>query len=56
MFGLGFTELFVILALVLLFFGGKRLPMLGKSLGASIKNFKKGLTEKDDDSNDHHNS
>lgn len=49
MFGLGFTELLVILAVVLLFFGAKRLPLLGKSLGSSIKNFKKGLHEDDDD-------
>jgi sec-independent protein translocase protein TatA len=50
MFGLGLTELIVILALLLLFFGGKKLPMLGKSLGEAIQNFKKGI--KDSDKND----
>lgn len=33
MFGLGFWELLIILAIVLVIFGGKRLPALGKSLG-----------------------
>jgi sec-independent protein translocase protein TatA len=49
MFGLGFGELAVVLLIVVLFFGGKKLPQLGSSLGESIKNFKKGLNEKDDD-------
>lgn len=49
MFGLGFGELAVILVLVVLMFGGKKLPQLGSSLGESIKNFKKGLNSKDDD-------
>jgi sec-independent protein translocase protein TatA len=48
--GLGFGELVVILVIVMLFFGGKKLPALGSSLGESIKNFKKGMRE--DDSKD----
>jgi sec-independent protein translocase protein TatA len=48
--GLGFGELLVILVIVMLFFGGKKLPELGSSLGESIKNFKKGMRE--DDSKD----
>lgn len=42
---LGPTEIIVILAIALLFFGPKRLPGLGKSLGESIRSFKKGINE-----------
>ena len=45
MFGLGFGEIVIVLAIVLLFFGGKKLPELGKALGKSMNNFKKGLKE-----------
>lgn len=48
-FGMG--ELLVILLIVVLFFGGKKLPQLGSSLGESIKNFKKGMKEDDNDQN-----
>jgi sec-independent protein translocase protein TatA len=47
--GLGMGELLVILLIVVLFFGGKKLPQLGSSLGESIKNFKKGMKEDDND-------
>ena len=50
MFGLGFGEIVIVLAIVLLFFGGKKLPELGKALGKSMNNFKKGLKETDSDS------
>ena len=39
----GMWEWIVILAIVLVFFGGKRLPQLGGAIGESIKNFKKGI-------------
>lgn len=42
------SELLIVLVIVLIFFGGKKLPQLGSSLGESIKNFKKGMNEKDD--------
>jgi sec-independent protein translocase protein TatA len=45
MFGLGMGELVVIGFIVVLMFGGKKLPQLGSSLGESIKNFKKGMKE-----------
>ena len=45
MFGLGMGELLAIAAVVVLLFGAKRLPGLGKSMGSAIKNFKKGLNE-----------
>jgi len=40
MFGLGTTELIVILVIVLIIFGVGRLPEIGGALGKSIKNFK----------------
>lgn len=43
MFGLGATELLIILALVLVLFGAGKLPQLGRGLGEGIANFKKGL-------------
>jgi sec-independent protein translocase protein TatA len=47
--GIGMGELVVVLLLVVLMFGGKKLPQLGASLGESIKNFKKSLKEDDTD-------
>ena len=43
MFGMGAQELMVILVIVLLLFGGSKLPDLAKSLGKSMKEFKKGI-------------
>lgn len=40
---LGFGEIFVVLALALLFFGPSKLPQLGNSLGEAIRGFKKGI-------------
>jgi len=49
MFGsIGFTEIILIIALVALLFGGKKLPQLGKGLGEGITNFKNALLGKDE--------
>jgi sec-independent protein translocase protein TatA len=48
-FGLGGTELIVILLIVLLLFGGAKLPALAKGLGQSVKEFKKAAKEEDED-------
>lgn len=45
MFGLGVWELALILAVIVLLFGTKRLPELGSGLGEGIKNFKKAYRE-----------
>lgn len=45
MFGLGMGELVILLVVVLLLFGGKKLPQLGRALGTSINQFKDGLKE-----------
>ena len=45
MFGLGMTELLVILAIVLLIFGPKRLKNIGSDLGNAIKGFRNAVTE-----------
>jgi len=44
----GPTELLLILLLVVIIFGARRLPELGKSLGEGIKNFKKSISGKED--------
>ncbi len=50
--GFGVGESLVILAVVLLLFGGKRLPQLGSSLGKAIQNFKKGMDDDDSKKDD----
>ncbi len=45
----GFGELLVILAIVLLVAGGRRLPEIGRSLGEAIRKFQQALRGKSDD-------
>ena len=45
MFGLGFQERLVIALIVLLFFGGKKIPELMRGLGKGVKSFKEGMNE-----------
>ena len=45
MFGLGVEELLLILAIILVLFGGKKLPELSRSIGQAIKELRKGFTE-----------
>lgn len=44
----GVTEILVILAIVLLLFGGKKIPELMKGLGGGIKEFKKAAKGEDE--------
>jgi sec-independent protein translocase protein TatA len=46
--GLGMQELLIVLVIILVLFGGSRLPSLAKGLGESVRNFKKAVAEDDD--------
>jgi sec-independent protein translocase protein TatA len=48
-FGLGGTELLVIFLIILLLFGGAKLPSLARGLGQSLKEFKKAKDDTSDD-------
>ena len=48
MFGIGLQELLVILLIVVIIFGAKRLPELSSSLGKAIRNFKRSMSEPDE--------
>ena len=45
MFGLGFQEILVIALIILLLFGGKKIPELMRGLGKGVKSFKDGMNE-----------
>jgi sec-independent protein translocase protein TatA len=49
MFGWSGGELLIVLFLVLLLFGGAKLPSLARGLGQSVKEFKKAAREDDDE-------
>ncbi len=48
---IGLPELFIILFIVVLIFGANRLPQLATGIGKSIRNFKDGMKEGEDDKN-----
>jgi sec-independent protein translocase protein TatA len=45
MFGIGPWELLIVFAIVLLLFGGKRLPGIATGLGSAIRNFKSAIKD-----------
>lgn len=45
MFGFGMQEILVIALIILLLFGGKKIPELMKGLGKGVKSFKEGMNE-----------
>ena len=49
MFGLGIYELLFILIIALIIFGPSKLPQIGSGLGKAIRDFKKGVTEGNDE-------
>ena len=52
MFGLGTTELIIILVLVLVIFGAGKLPSVGGALGKGLRNFKDGMKDVTDEEQD----
>ena len=52
MFGLGAQELIFIVLILLLLFGGKKIPELMKGLGKGVRSFKDGLNGVDNESSD----
>ena len=48
-FGIGATELIILLVVILVVFGPKRLPEMGRSLGKGMREFKDSITGNDDD-------
>ena len=53
-FGIGIWEILILLLVVLLVFGPKRLPEMGRSLGKGMREFKDSISGKDDDEPVHH--
>ncbi len=45
----GFTEILLVLGILMLLFGAKKLPMLARGLGKGIRNFKGEIQAPDDD-------
>ncbi|MBN2426252.1 MAG: twin-arginine translocase TatA/TatE family subunit [Calditrichaceae bacterium] len=45
----GVTEILIIFFIILILFGAKRIPDLAKSLGSSIKSFKKGIQDQEEE-------
>ena len=45
MFGLGTTEILVIALIILLLFGGRKIPELMRGLGKGVKSFRQGMNE-----------
>jgi sec-independent protein translocase protein TatA len=48
MFGIGTTELLILMGIVIVIFGARRLPELGSGMVKAIKNFKAGVSGKDE--------
>jgi sec-independent protein translocase protein TatA len=51
-FNLGFWEIVILALVVLLIFGGKKIPELMKGLGKGVKSFKEGIKEVEDEVKD----
>lgn len=50
--GIGWGEIIVIALIILLFFGGKKIPEMMKGLGKGVKSFKDGMNGTDDEKRD----
>lgn len=49
MFGIGTQELILILAIILVLFGGKKLPELSRNIGKTLREIRKGLSGEEDE-------
>jgi sec-independent protein translocase protein TatA len=49
---LGPTELIILLVIILVLFGGSKLPSLARGLGEGVRNFKKAVSEDKDETED----
>jgi len=49
MFGLGTTELIIIMVIIIMFFGLGKLPKVAKELGAGVRSFQKSLKGEDEE-------
>ncbi len=49
---IGFTEILILVLIIILLFGGKKIPELAKGLGQGIKSFKKALKGEDEEKSD----
>lgn len=45
----GLTEILIVAGIIILLFGARKLPELAKGLGSSIKEFKKGMDDKEEE-------
>lgn len=54
--GIGVTELLIVLGIVLIIFGPKRLPMLGRQLGSGMREFKDSITGRGSDEDAEHDT
>jgi TatA/E family protein of Tat protein translocase len=52
MFGLGIQELVIIFVIIMVLFGAKKLPEMGKGLGKGIREFKNATNRLNDDDDD----
>lgn len=52
MFGLGVQELIIIFVIIMVLFGAKKLPEMGKGLGRGIREFKNATNKLNDDDDD----
>ncbi len=55
MFGLGVQELIIIFVIIMVLFGAKKLPEMGKGLGKGIREFKNATNKLNDDDDDDEN-
>ena len=46
--GIGMPELLIILVIVLIIFGANKLPQIGEGIGKGIRNFKKGVKDREE--------